>query len=152
MSNSRIYTDPEAGPVGVTSETVTRILWGDDHVSILGAVRSILESNFELVGATEDGKATLEAAQQLSPDVLVLDVSMPKMTGIELARELQEQPRHPAIVFLTIHRDPAVVEAALETGALGYVLKTSAGRELVEAIEDAVEGRRFVSRALRDPA
>ena len=125
-----------------------RVLWGDDRLALLGAVRTLLEKHFELVGVAADGEAALEAARKLRPDAVVLDISMPKLTGIEVARHLQTDEESPAIVFLTVHRSPEIVEAALETGALGYVIKAFAGRELIEAIEEALKGHRFVSPAL----
>jgi DNA-binding NarL/FixJ family response regulator len=129
---------------------VPRIVWGDDHASLLGAVRALLEEKFELLAAVEDGEAALEAVRTLSPDAAVLDITMPGLSGIEVARMLRDLESGPAVVFLTMHRDPEIVSAALATGALGYVLKCSAGRELVPAIEEALAGRRFVSPSLRD--
>jgi len=129
---------------------VRTVLWADDGVPLLGAVRTLLESRFEVVGVVQDGAAALEAARALDPDVVVLDISMPKLSGIEVAGQLQKDEGKPAVVFLTIHADPEIVDAALRAGALGYVLKTHAGRELVMAIEEALEGRQYISRALRE--
>ena len=125
-----------------------RIVWGDDHAALLGAVRTLLEAHFDLVTTVEDGEAALEAIRTLGPDAAVLDISMPKLSGIEVARRLHGDEDGPAVVFLTVHRDPEIVEAALETGALGYVLKALAGRDLIPALEEAVKGHRFLSRAL----
>lgn len=125
-----------------------RVFWADDHATTLDAVRVLLENSFELVGTATDGEQALEAVRSLRPDVVVLDISMPKLSGIDVARKLHADEEHPAIVFLTIHGDTAIVEAALETGALGYVLKTSAGQELVTAIERVATGERFISPAL----
>jgi len=129
---------------------VQRVFWADDHVTTLQAVRVLLESRFDIVGTATDGQQALEAVRTLRPDVVVLDVSMPELSGIEVARHLlaSEEEEQPAIVFLTIHSDAAIVEAALETGALGYVLKTSAGRDLLNAIEQVLAGRRFISPKL----
>ena len=127
---------------------MARIVWADDHAPLLGAVRTLLEAHFELVTTVESGEAALEAARSLEPDAAVLDISMPKLSGIEVARRLHENEGGPAIVFLTVHSDPEIVEAALATGALGYVLKTAAGRELVPALQEALKGHRFLSRAL----
>lgn len=115
---------------------------------MLGAVRALLESRYDLVGTATDGEEALDAVRMLRPDVVVLDIAMPKLSGIDVARHLQTDETRPVIIFLTIHRDAAIVEAALETGALGYVVKTSAGQELLTAIEQALTGRRFVSPAL----
>jgi DNA-binding NarL/FixJ family response regulator len=127
---------------------VQRILWADDHVAKLDAVRTLLESRYELVGTATDGEETLEAVRTLRPDVVVLDISMPKLSGIDVARRLQTEDDRPAIVFLTVHQDAAVVEAALEAGALGYVVKTSAGKDLLIAIQQALTGERFISPVL----
>jgi len=129
---------------------VQRVFWADDHITTLQAVRVLLESRFDLVGTATDGQQALEAVRTLRPDVVVLDISLPKLSGIDVARHLlaSEEDEQPAIVFLTIHRDAAIVEAALETGALGYVVKTSAGQDLLDAIEQALTGHRFISPIL----
>ena len=126
-----------------------RVLWADDHYRLLTPVQTLLERRFELVGTVSDGKAALAAARKLRPDVVVLDISMPELSGIDVARELQADEDRPAIVILSVHRDPAIVSAALDAGALGYVLKPGAGRDLVVAIEEALAGRRYLSPALR---
>ncbi len=128
---------------------VIRVLWADDHYRLLTPVQTLLERRFELVGTVSDGKAALAAARKLRPDVVVLDISMPELSGIDVARELQADEDRPAIVILSVHRDPAIVSAALDAGALGYVLKPGAGRDLVVAIEEALAGRRYLSPALR---
>ena len=125
-----------------------RILWADDHVAKLDAVRILLESRYELVATATDGEEALEAIRTLRPDVVVLDISMPKLSGIDVAHRLQSEDDRPAIVFLTVHQDAAVVEAALEAGALGYVVKTPAGKDLLIAIQQALTGERFISPVL----
>ena len=125
-----------------------RVFWADDHVTTLRAVRALLKSRYDLVGTATDGERALAAVRTLRPDVVVLDISMPGLSGIDIARHLGAAEERPVIVFLTIHRDAAIVEAALETGALGYVLKTSAGQDLLKAIEQALAGQRFISPIL----
>ena len=128
-----------------------RVLWADDHYRQLTPVQTLLERRFELVGMVSDGKAALDAARKLRPDVVVLDISMPELSGIDVARKLQADEDGPAIVFLSVHQDPAIVGAALDAGAFGYVLKAVAGRDLIVAIEEALAGRRYLSPALRTP-
>lgn len=124
-----------------------RVLLADDHESVRGEVRSVLEPEFDVVAAVPDGEAALQAAETLAPDVVVLDVGMPLLGGIEAARRLVERYPGVRIVFLSIHQTPGIVETALSTGALGYVFKTSADEDLAPAIRDSLEGRSFVSSA-----
>jgi DNA-binding NarL/FixJ family response regulator len=125
------------------------VLLADDNHTLLDEVRALLEPKFDVVGEVGDGQALVEAAERLEPDVLVVDISMPIVSGIEAARRLRAGGGGPKIVFLTVHEDPALVETALSTGALGYVLKTSAVDDLLLAIDDALRGRRYVSPVLR---
>mgnify|MGYP001826877418 CR=1 FL=1 len=124
-----------------------RVLLADDHESVRRGVRSVLESEFDVVAAVPNGEAALQAAETLRPDVVVLDVEMPVLGGMEAARRLLERWPGARIVFLSIHRTPGIVGKALSTGALGYVFKTSADEDLAPAIRDALEGRSFVSSA-----
>ena len=109
-------------------------------------VRKLLSADCcEVVAAVSDGQAALDEAGRLLPDVVVLDISMPVLNGIQTARRLQETNPDIKIVFLTVDTDLDTCRAALETGALGYVLKPRLGTDLVQAIKLAKEGRRFVS-------
>ncbi|MBI4465754.1 MAG: response regulator transcription factor [Acidobacteria bacterium] len=122
-----------------------RILLGDDHAIILEGLRRILEPHFEVVGAVGDGRALVAAAQQLHPEVIVADISMPLLNGIEAARQLQKLQARAKIIFLTMHPDAAYATEAFRAGASGYVLKSSAASELVTAIEEVLHGRVYVT-------
>ena len=122
-----------------------RVLLADDHESVRREIRAMLEPEFDVVGAVPDGEALLEAAETLKPDVVVLDVSMPVMSGIEAAKRLKKLHPEGKIVFLSIHQAPAIVQEALSTGALGYVFKISADADLAEAVRQALEGHSFLS-------
>jgi DNA-binding NarL/FixJ family response regulator len=108
-------------------------------------LRHILEPQFEIVGIVENGRDLLSAAEQLRPDVIVADISMPLLNGIEAARRLKKTPHAPKIVFLTMHEDGTFATAAFRAGASGYVLKRSAPSEVVTAIQEAVRGRTYIS-------
>jgi len=126
-----------------------QVLIADDNDTLLGEVRAILEPKFDVVGEVGDGEALVEAARRLTPDVLVVDISMPNISGIEAARRLRQDGSGSRIIFLTVHQDPALVETAFEAGGIGYVLKTSAGEDLLPAIDEALRGHRYVSPLLR---
>ena len=129
------------------SETLTRtrILLAEDHKDMRERVVRLLESDFEVVGAVEDGLALLEAAERMRPEVCVLDISMPRMDGIEAAARLRERAPAVRVVFLSVHEDGDFVRAALETDALGYVVKSRMASDLRTAIREALAGRLFVS-------
>jgi DNA-binding NarL/FixJ family response regulator len=122
-----------------------RLILADDHPDLLLAVTQILESQFEIVATACDGLALMEAAARLKPDALIMDISMPNLSGLEAARKLKEDGCTSKIVFLTIHTDPDIVHASLETGAYGYVIKPRIATDLVPAIRDALAGIIFVS-------
>ena len=123
-----------------------RVLIADDHKDMREYVRKLLLADCcEVVAAVDDGQAALDEACRLLPDVAVLDISMPVLNGIQAARRLQEINPNIKIVFLTVDTDLDTCRAALETGALGYVLKPRLGTDLVQAIKLAKEGHRFVS-------
>ena len=122
-----------------------RILLADDHDRMRNRIKRHLEREFEVVDAVENGRALLETAARLKPDVCLLDISMPVLNGIETATRLKQSGSTAKIVFLTIHEDPDFVQAALETGALGYVVKRRMVSDLRPAIKEALAGRIFVS-------
>lgn len=126
-----------------------RVLLADDYKPILDFVKDLLDSKFEIVGSVGDGQSLLDAARRLEPEIVVMDVSMPLLTGIEAAKELSKRDRPPKLIFLTLHEDPTVVEDALAAGAAGYVLKSTVVTDLMKAIDMAVQGEVFVSPALR---
>lgn len=122
-----------------------RILLGDDHSLILQGIRRLLQSRYEVVGAEDNGQALAEAAMQLAPDVVVLDVSMPILNGIDAALEIKRSRPATILVFLTMHSNPIYLRKAFEAGAAGYVLKSGAAEELLTAIETAIKGSSYVS-------
>ncbi len=122
-----------------------RVLLADDHKIVVEGLRGILEPEFELVGTVEDGRALVAAAQKLNPDVIVADVSMPLLNGIEAAQQLKKANSQAKFIFLTMHLDASYAIRALEAGASGYVLKHSAPSELVQAIREALRGRVYVT-------
>ncbi len=121
------------------------MLLADDHDAILERVARLLETECDVVGTATDGQQALEAAQDLKPDVLVLDISMPVMNGIEAAHRLKDVGVEARVVFLTVHDDPDFAREALEAGALGYVIKPRIASDLLIAIKEAHAGRSFVS-------
>jgi DNA-binding NarL/FixJ family response regulator len=124
------------------------VLLADDHLMVAEALRSLLSPDFELVGVVEDGRAMLEAAGRLRPDVIVADVTMPHLNGIDALVRLRQDGSRVPVVFLTMHHDVAFARRALEAGASGFVLKHSASVELVVAIRAALEGRTYLTPVL----
>ena len=125
-----------------------RVFLTDDHTILLEAFTKLLEPRFEIVGSAVDGREMLAKAPGLRPDVVVLDVSMPNLNGVDAARRLREVLPEAKVVFLTMNRDPAVASEALAGGAHGYVLKDGDARELEAAIESAIRGQTFVTPLL----
>ncbi len=122
-----------------------RILIADDHQIVAEGLRSLLEPEFELVGIVADGREMLTAARDLRPDVVVLDISMPTLNGIEAAAQLREAGSAARVIFLTMHTEATYAVRALDAGAAGYILKHAATTELVAAIREAVQGRTYVT-------
>jgi DNA-binding NarL/FixJ family response regulator len=129
-----------------------RILLADDHKDIRAKVIEELDSEFEVVGAVADGNALLKAASQMKPDVCVVDICMPVINGIEAATQMKASGSRVKIVFLTVHEDPDFLQAALDAGALGYVVKSRVVTDLSPAIRAALADRRFVSPCRALPA
>ena len=125
-----------------------RVLLCDDHLLVAEALKSLLAPEFDLVGVVEDGRAMIEAAGTLRPDVIVADVSMPHLNGIDALVRLRQGGDHTPVVFLTMHRDVAFARRALEAGASGFVLKHSAPAELLTAIRAALEGQVYLTPQL----
>jgi DNA-binding NarL/FixJ family response regulator len=124
------------------------VLLCDDHLLVAEALRSLLTPEFDLVGVVEDGRALVEAAGRLRPDVIVADVTMPQLNGIDALIQLRQRGESVPVVFLTMHRDVTFARRALEAGASGFVLKHSAPAELVSAIRAALEGRTYLTPQL----
>lgn len=125
-----------------------KIILADDHKIVLDGLRSLLATDFDIVGVAADGRQLIQLAQTLKPDLVVADISMPLLNGIEAARQL------PGVkfVFLTMHPEPSYLLRALQAGALGYVLKHAASEELTIAIRQALAGQSYVSPGLRTEA
>jgi DNA-binding NarL/FixJ family response regulator len=125
-----------------------RVLLADDHKIVTEGLKGLLEPEFELVGTVEDGRALLAAAEKLRPDVIVADISMPLLNGIDSVRQIKQVHDEIKVVFLTMHPDVTYAVSAFEAGASGYVLKHSAPTELVTAIRSALRGKTFVTPLL----
>jgi DNA-binding NarL/FixJ family response regulator len=124
------------------------VLLADDHLLVAEALRSLLAPEFDLVGVVEDGCALVEAAEKLRPDVIVADVTMPHLNGIDALIQLRQGGDRVPVVFLTMHRDVTFARRALDAGASGFVLKHSAPAELVTAIRAALSGKTYLTPQL----
>jgi DNA-binding NarL/FixJ family response regulator len=122
-----------------------RILLGDDHSLILEGIRRMLEAEYEVAGSASNGREIVDAAERLKPDVVVLDVSMPILNGIDAGREIKKTSPSTKLVFLSMHANAIYLRKALEVGASAYILKSGASEELLEAIEAARRGESYVS-------
>ena len=125
--------------------TIPRVLIADDHTLVLEGFRKLLEEHCELLGTAEDGRTLVDAAERLQPDLVLLDISMPRLNGIDAARKLKK--RYPAMkfIFVTMHADPSYVNEAFKAGASGYLLKRSAAQELRQAIHAVMNGDFYVT-------
>jgi DNA-binding NarL/FixJ family response regulator len=124
------------------------VLLADDHSLVAEGLKRILEPEFDLVGVVEDGRALLNAARKLQPDVIVSDITMPELNGVEALEELKKHDPDVRVVFLTMQQHVAYARQAMDAGALGYVLKHSASEELIMAVRAAAEGKTFVTSAI----
>jgi DNA-binding NarL/FixJ family response regulator len=125
-----------------------RVLLADDHRVVSEGLKRLLADDFELVGMVEDGRALVAAAKKLRPDVIVADITMPHLNGIDAMAQLKKDNAGVKVVFLTMHQDPAYARRALAAGAAGFVVKHSAPAELVMAIHAALKGQTFITPAL----
>jgi len=128
----------------------TRVLVADDQPRILDVVAELLEESFDVIALVSDGQAAVEATLALEPDLVVLDISMPVVSGIEVARELRQLNNKAKIVFLTVHEDALIRVSCLAAGASGYILKESMDSDLIPAMNEALAGRVFISRFSSD--
>jgi len=122
-----------------------RIVLADDHREMVDIVRSTLGEDFEIVAAVEDGRRALDAVLTLDPDVLITDISMPEMDGLQLAGQVKKSHCRTKVIVLTMHQDSYFVAAAMSLGVSGYVTKTLMSSDLVFAIQDALKGNVFIS-------
>jgi DNA-binding NarL/FixJ family response regulator len=127
----------------------TRILLADDHAEMLEEVRSLLDGDYEIVGAVENGEKLVEAARTLKPDLIVSDISMPVMSGFEAAAKIREYGISTKIIFLTVQSSSAYLKKARALGAEGYVLKIYTTEQLPVAISSVLTGTPYVSPQLR---
>ena len=128
------------------SLTHKRVLVADDLEPVLMAVADLLRGTFEVVHMVSDGRAALEAVLMLEPDLAVLDISMPGMSGLDVAKDLKNRATNTKIVFLTVQEDSQIIAACLSAGAMGYVVKELMDSDLIPALNEALAGRVFVSR------
>src|SRR6185436_13841489 len=122
-----------------------RLLLADDHVMVAEGLRSLLGDEFDLLGTVVDGKALVEAALEMNPEVILVDISMPVLNGFDAVREIRKRGSDAKIIFLTMHNDATLLAEAFRCGASGYVLKQAAGEELVNAVREVAQGNNYVS-------
>lgn len=128
--------------------TRPRILIAEDHTLVREGMRQLLAEDFEVVAAVEDGRALLAVAERLQPELILIDISMPRLNGLDAARQLAGVCPGSRLVVVTIHADPAYVQAAFAAGAHGYVLKSEAASGLIAAMHEVLAGRRHLSPGL----
>ncbi len=125
-----------------------RVLMADDHSLILAGLRKLVDGECDVVGTVEDGRALVEAAQKLRPDLILLDISMPLLNGLEAARQLRTLVPESKLIFLTMHASPTYATEAFQAGACGYLLKRSAASELSLAIKSVLQGQHYLTPSL----
>ena len=124
---------------------LARVMLADDHTMLVEAFRKLLESQCEVVGTASDGRVLLETAQRLKPDVIIVDIAMPLMNGLEAGLRLKELMPTTKLIFLTMNEDSDLAVEAMRCGASGYLLKSSAASELMQAIQMALKGKSYVT-------
>lgn len=124
-----------------------KVVVADDNPAVLSQLVSLLEAEFEVVSTAENGQLALERSRRYEPDIVVLDLEMPLRNGLEVTRELKKLSPSPAVVICSVERDPEIIEAARQAGALGYVFKMHVDGDLAKAVELAAHGEPFVSSA-----
>ncbi len=122
-----------------------RVLLADDHPRILSRLTDLLEPEFKIIAVVGDGQSLFETAKSLQPDLIITDISMPVLSGIEAVRKIIQSTPQTKIIFLTVHTDPDYVREALELGAVGYVVKSRLVSDLQPAIDEVLKGRTYVS-------
>lgn len=129
-----------------------RILLADDHTIVRDGLRALLETQpgFQVVAGVSNGREAVQAACQLKPDVVVMDIAMPELNGLEAAGQIQRACPHIKIIILSIHATSEHIYQALRAGAMGYLLKESAGNELVEAVRTVAAGKRYLAQRISD--
>ena len=122
-----------------------KVVVADDNPAVLRELVSLLEAEFDVVSTAENGRLAFEYARRNEPDIVVLDLEMPLLNGIEVTRKLRKLGRTPAVVICSVESDPEIIEAAQQAGALGYVFKARTTRDLIIAVKSAADGKSFVS-------
>jgi DNA-binding NarL/FixJ family response regulator len=122
-----------------------RVLLADDHTLVIEGFHKLLEEHCDVVGTAQDGRALIDAAVRLQPDLVILDISMPRLNGVDAARKLKKHLPDAKLIFVTMHADSAYVNEAFKVGASGYLLKRSASQELVQAIQSVMAGNYYVT-------
>jgi DNA-binding NarL/FixJ family response regulator len=124
------------------------VLLADDHAVVAEGLQALLKDSFDLIGVVHDGRALLDAAEKLRPDVIVTDISMPLMNGLEAVRQIRSRRPDAKVIVLTMHRDTQLAAEAFRAGVSGYLLKVSPGEELINAIHEVARGRSYVTTLL----
>jgi DNA-binding NarL/FixJ family response regulator len=126
----------------------TRLLLADDHAIVARGLEALLKDTFSLVGVVHDGRSLLEAVETLKPDVILTDISMPLLNGLDAIRQIRERQPNAKVIVLTMHRETELAVDALRAGASGYILKISPPEELITAIQQVAQGRAYVTTLL----
>jgi DNA-binding NarL/FixJ family response regulator len=127
-----------------------RVLLADDHQMLLDALKGVLEPRCEVVGMVGDGRSLLEAAAKLQPDIIVVDIAMPQLNGLDAARQIKHSMPRVKLIFMTMNEDPYLVGEAFRAGASAYLVKQAAALELTDAIELVLKGRTYVTPSIAD--
>ena len=143
-----IWYDSNLAHTEVPTMKKPRILIADDHSILLAGLRKLVESLCEVVGTVEDGRALVEAATRLKPDLILLDISMPLLNGLDAARQIRKSVPDAKLLFLTMHASPTYATEALKAGGNGYLLKQSAASELPQAIKAVLDGQTYLTPAI----
>ena len=122
-----------------------RVLLADDHRMLIDALKNVLEPRCEVVGTFNDGRTLVDAAQDLQPDVIVLDIGMPRLNGLDAARELKAKMPKVKLIFMTMHEDPYLVGEAFRVGASAFLLKEAAASELTDALDEVLKGGSYIT-------
>jgi DNA-binding NarL/FixJ family response regulator len=143
-----VSTQPVRLEKGGNRMAKPRILFADDHPEVLDGLRGLLDELGEVVGFVEDGQALVEAAQRLEPDIIISDISMPRMNGLDATRALQACAPQSKVIILTVHRESVYLSLAFNAGARGYLLKRSAVAELPHAVLHVLAGDRYIGQGV----